>query len=347
VAFSPDGRSLAALDDGCELKLWTLPSRNLGYVARTVACPHNLGLLTRFTALIGVDSVAFSPDGRILVTAGNVGPLKVGKVSPVRLWDTATGHLIATLPVKATYAVFSPDGRTLAVTSEGLHVQLWDVATHHKIAAFTCNGAHTLAFSPNGQTVAVDGSGCNGRNRIIDTASEGILLWDVSTHRQIGFLGTPDGGRVSSVTFSPNGNTLAAAEDNNTVRLWDVATHSQIGAPLTSPNSASIAVLAFSPDGRTLAGGSNGGHIWLWDVATQSQIGAPLTSPTRASIAALAFSPDGRTLATGGFDGHIRLWNTAFLINPASSICASTGRSLTQAEWHQYAQGVPYRKICP
>jgi WD40 repeat protein len=347
VAFSPDGRTLAALEDGCELKIWTLPSRNLSHAARTVTCPSDLGILTRFTDLIGIDSVAFSPDGRIMATAGYVGPLKFAKASPVRLWDTATGRLIATLPVKAIYAVFSPNGRTLAVISfEGLHVQLWNVATRHKIAAFTCNPADSLAFSPDGHAVAVGGSGCNQRNRIIDSGSEDVWLWDVSTHQQIGFFGLPGFGPVSSVTFSPNGKTLATAEDNNTVRLWDIATRRQIGAPLTSPANASIAALAFSPNGQTLAGGGNGGQIWLWDVATHNQIGAPLTSPANASIAALAFSPDGRTLATAGFDGHVRLWNTAFLINPASSICTSTRRSLTRAEWRQNAQGVPYRRIC-
>ncbi len=345
VAFSPDGRSLAALEDGCWLTLWTMPSRHLNDTARTVACPRHP---PSFGGLIGITSVAFSPDGRTLATAGHVGDLKQGTGSPVRLWDTATGHLVTTFPVSAKYAAFSPNGRTLAaLTDEGLHVQLWNVATRHKINAFTCNSAAIVVFSPNGHTIAVGGAGCNGNNRIIEAGPVGVLLWDMTTRRQIGFLRMPDAGWISSVVYSPDGDTLATAENTGPVRLWNVATRRQIGAALTSQTSANVETLAFSPDGRTVAGGGKGGRTWLWDVATNRQIGTPLTSPTHADIAALAFSPDGRTLATGGLDGYVRLWDVAFLVNPAASICSSTGRSLTQTEWHHYAQGVPYRRVCP
>jgi len=348
VAFSPDGHKLAALEDGCRLKLWQLSDRALSYTARTVACPGDLSLLSRFGVLVGIASVAFSPNGRVLATAGNVGSLKYGAVSPVRLWDATTGRLITTLPIRAEYAAFSPDSRTLAVISKrGSHVQVWDIATRRKIVSFTCNIATTLAFSPNGHILAFGGRNCNQRNRLIDNdAGSGVLLWNMNTHRKIAFLKTQGFGDLSSIVFSPNGNILATAQGSNTVRIWNVTTRRPIGDLLPSQTSASIKTLAFSRDGHTLAGSGNGGRIWLWDTATSRQIGAPLLSPTQANVTALAFSPDGHVLATGGLDGNVRLLDVTFLVNPAPSICTNTGGPLTQGEWHHYAHGVPYQDIC-
>jgi WD40 repeat protein len=348
VAFSPDGRRLAALEDGCRLKLWTLPSRTLSHTAQTVTCPHNLGFISRFSGLIGIASVAFSPNGHILATAGNVGPLKYGAASPLRLWNASNGRLIATFPVKAEYVAFSPDGRTLAVmTKEGTYVQIWDIAARRRLASFICNIASALNFSPNGHLLAVGGRNCNEKNRLIDSdAGSGVLLWSMDTHRRVAFLKTQGLGDLSSIAFSPNGKTLATAQGNDTVRIWNVAARHPIG-DLVPSQGAVIKTLAFSPDGRTLAGGGNEGNIWLWDVATDREIGPPLLSPTNANITAVAFSPDEHMLATSGLDGSIRLWDVTFLVNPASNICTNTGRPLTQAEWRHYAHGVPYHNICP
>src|SRR5216683_1997380 len=93
-----------------------------------------------------VESVAFSPDGRMLA-AGDTG-------GDVGLWDTASSRRTATLTAgNPVYTVaFSPDGRTLAVGGSGGHVSLWDTASGRRTATLA-EGASvaSVAFSPDGQ----------------------------------------------------------------------------------------------------------------------------------------------------------------------------------------------------
>jgi WD40 repeat protein len=125
---------------------------------------------------------------------------------------------------------------------------------------------------------------------------------------------------VSSVAFSPDGQTLASAScgefvEEDTWRcirgeiiLWEVATEQQIGEPLQGHTSEVLSV-AFSPDGTTLASGSWDQTIILWDVASGQPRGDPLLGHT-STVNSVAFSPDGTTLASAsGFT--IRLWDVA------------------------------------
>ena len=116
---------------------------------------------------------------------------------------------------------------------------------------------------------------------------------------------TLDGG-VNSVSFSPGGAILASGS-GRTVRLWN--TRERIAFPLDGHTDAVNAV-SFSPEGATLASGSRDGTVILWDVATRDRIGSPLDGHADA-VNTVSFSPDGAALASGSRDGTIILWDTA------------------------------------
>ena len=279
-----------------------------------------------------VNSIAFSPDGRILATTSND--------ETVRLWDLHT-HTQLGQPLRLLDYVngvaFSPDGNTLA-TASGYTVRLWDVHTHKQLGQPLSGHkgyVASVAFSPDGRTLA---SGSDDKT---------VRLWNVRTHKQIGkplrdhissvwsIAFSSDGhtlatagsdetpsldlynvrthamigdsfGDAWSLALSRDGHTLATVGSDNTVRLWSVRTQTQLGRPIRLPSQPQS--VAFSPDGRTLAVGSADKTVRLWTVRTHKPVGQPFRGHT-ALVSSVAFSPDGETLATGSYDETARLWN--------------------------------------
>lgn len=251
-----------------------------------------------------VESLAFSPDGGTLVSAG-------GLDDTIRLWNVAARRQAGSLLADAwIYSVaFSRDGKTLASGHKDNTVRLWNAATRKQIGSLTGHTDYisSVAFSPDGKVLASGGM------------DHTVRLWSVAGRIRIGILaGHTD--YVYSVAFSPDGKTLASGSIDRTVRLWNVADQSQIGS-FTGHTSA-VNSVAFSPDGDTLASGGQDHTVRLWDIAGGSQIGDPLTGHG-AEVKSVAFSPDRKTLASGGLDA-IRLWDVA---DPAQVRETRTGYS--------------------
>jgi WD40 repeat protein/tRNA A-37 threonylcarbamoyl transferase component Bud32 len=299
VAFSPDGGTLAVGSNGGA----DAPSVLLWNVVRSA--PRLT--LDRY-ANGSVGNMAVGDGGRVVVGTGGR-----AAANNIKLWDAATGKVLATLPEPALAvwsAALSPDGTTLALGGEeqagggkvrGV-VELIDVPT--RAVRTTLRGHDStvvgMAFSPDGKLLAsgeIDGS---------------VKLWDLATGKESTPLGRHD-AYFQSLAFSADGRTLitGAGRDQrpSEIKLWDVATGA-VRLAITDGEGMLVAA-AITPDGKTLISTSGqvkkSGKVKLWDAAT-GKLRVALEGHT-AFVRCLAVSPDGQTLASGSTDGTIRLWD--------------------------------------
>jgi eukaryotic-like serine/threonine-protein kinase len=278
VAFSPDGRRLAA---GCKgvLNVWDWRNDRL---------LHDLPGHPNYRAF----AVAFSPDGRRLASEAG---------GSVMIWDAETGEHLRTLSghrQRVTAIAFSPDGRRLATVNFDRTIKLWDMATGQD--PFTLRGQdgklNGVAFSPDGLRLASVGEG------------KTVRVWEASTGREVlGLRGHTD--MILSVAFSPDGRRLASAGRDATIRLWDasplqkderqeVHTFSQEGGEVSAREDGGVLTLAISPDGRRIASASETTHVKVWDL--RSGLGCVEFTDTPSVVFSVAWHPDGRRFCSSG-----------------------------------------------
>jgi WD40 repeat protein len=257
-----------------------------------------LHLARTLTGHVGwVRGVAFSPDGRLLVTASTD--------KTARFWDPATGECLRTLTGHSAGlrgVAFSPDGRLLVTASTDKTARFWDPATGDCLRTLTghAESVYGAAFSPDG--------------RLLATASDDrtAKIWDPATGECLRTL-TGHAKSVYGVAFSPDG-LLATASDDGTAKAWIPATDECLRT-LTG-HSAGLRGVAFSPDGRLLVTASMDKTARLWDPATGECLRT--LASHMALVYGVAFSPNGRMLATASMDGTLKVWD------PATGDCLGT-----------------------
>lgn len=276
-AFSPDGK-LLAWPRGCDILLCDARTGRRERVLRG----HNGGLT----------SLAFSPDGKRLVSTGRDRALV--------LWNVASGVPEGTLPglaEPATCLAFSPDGRKLACGGD-LQVVIWDTAVHKTVATIRAfaGRVRSLAFSP-------DGAG------LVMMTENGVASWDA-----VGWQAAEEvlrGGQTIVTAFSRDGRKLAYAMEWSAVRF---ASQAATDPGKVSPRSTlviqdtaagkvdkvllgpAVSSLALGPDGRSVAAGSREGTIVVWD-AGSGQVWRTLSGHSER-VDDLVFTSDGRKLAS-------------------------------------------------
>ncbi len=234
-----------------------------------------------------VHAVAFSPDGRLLLTGCDD--------HSARLWQTATGRPVGRPLVhrnRVEHVAFSPEGKVALTGSLDGTARLWDAATGAALGKPLTHSdiVRAIAFSPDGRLVATGSNDATAR------------LWDVPT-------GQPHGealrheGAVRSLAFSPDSKQVLTGSNDKTARLWDVAT----GKPLAVfRHRHPVPGVVFRPDGLALATGSEDQTAREWDARTGQALGPPLLHEDE--VARVAYSPDGRLLLTAMWKRQVQLW---------------------------------------
>jgi WD40 repeat protein/serine/threonine protein kinase len=286
VAFSPDGKLLAAGSKDKTVSLWNVATGER--VHRMAALPEH------------VQTLAFHPDGRLLAVSGG---------GTARIWDTSSWQPVADVPPDPGGEIwslaFSPDGAYFAASGEA-GVRLWKLeraGSGPRLCPIARPGkelAGSLCFSPDSRTLAwVERV---GYERIVH-------LWDVKTG-----LGRVLPARpahwILNLAFAPDGR-LALVNDQQEAEWWDVGVGRRVAAygrgelEQRSGTSTWSTITALSPDGAWYAVANRA--ISLWDAQTGRFL---LALPRENSpVIALAWSPNRSYLAVGSADGGLALWD--------------------------------------
>jgi WD40 repeat protein len=239
-----------------------------------------------FNRLIGhqgaVLSVAFSPDGEWIVTAGSDRMIKLWKSDGTLVWSKNHGATVYGL-------AFHPQSQTIAAAGVDGNVTLWGLdGTLLKPFRASDTAIWQVAFSPDGQTIATA------------TASKIVQLWNLDGT----LLQTLSGHRAAvwAIAFSPDGQTIASASVDATIKLWRL--DGTILKTLVG-HKGTVWAIAFSPDGKTLLSASADKTLKLWNLD-----GTLIRSfdGHAGAVMGAAFSPDGQAIASASADKTVRLW---------------------------------------
>jgi WD40 repeat protein len=310
VAFSPDGRSALvggvaqaaerAAEDRAVATLWEVAT---GQELRPLRAHFHE--VQAFLGNIGGQAVAFSPDGRLVLT-GSLGGLKLFDVATGRERRPLRGHLEEVRSV-----TLSPDGRWLLAASMMGELTLWEMATGQRKRSFrkgalllfqdTLFGHHAV-FSSDSRRILAMGSRAQRRGAQAEE-QPGLVLWEVETDKAVLSSAEPSGS-VTALALAPDGRlaltgSYAASPTSPQVgpplgKLWDMTT-GRLLRELVG-HSATIEAVALAPDSRFALSASADKTVKLWEVATGRLLH---TFPDDGSHGRLAFSADSRLALIG------------------------------------------------
>lgn len=305
IVFSPDGQSIAATG-GVGTAIWTAAN---GQVVRLLNQEYQQS------------SIAFSPDGRYIVTASNsidalLGGILGGSTNntatdalsrstryTAMVWDATGDRELPTLSGHTDgiwTAAYSPNQRYVATASQDGTTRIWDANSGQSLSTLKghSRGVDDVAWSPDGRTIA--------------TASQDgtVKIWDSSNWQELRTLrGHTD--IVRSVQYSPNGRSILTAGDDATARVWDATTGQELFKLCC--HTTAVFSAAYNPDGSLIATVSLDGWVKVWDAVTGKtlhQFQNTADAGSQGSFARSAtWSKDSRYIAIASSTGKVLVWD--------------------------------------
>ena len=335
LALSPDGATLAAATVAGPVLLHR--ADGLGVTARLAYPTHG-----------PVNGVAFTPDGRRLVSWGGSRTWTDNQApTSIVVWDLATGS-----PIGAAFGEVWPDsggglladGVTLLLKQQHLADGKPATAVAWNIDARTPSTAYELPATAVDAVLVAPG----GRHAILG-APGGAIAMDpaAGVSRELR-------GAAGGVALSPDGNTLLAAEGHD-IAVWDTLSGERRATG--RQHLADVVALAWAADGRAFASAGADGLLLVWNATTlRPSVVAGGGSPARV----VQFSADAKTLYTAGDDGTLLAWDLTASrglgvrlrgdtdpMSWARLACTLAGRDMTRAEWSRHVPDRPYQHVCP
>jgi WD40 repeat protein len=250
-------------------------------------------------------SCAISPDGSFFVSAGG----------DLRIWDTATGGLQATLneAVELRACAISPD-RAIMSTSL-ISLKIWDAADRAERITLTESSfaISACAISPDGRSIVLARNAPRGNTT--------LKIWDAVSGRERCAL-EGHTGSVVACAFSPDGSFVVSASSDKTLRISD-ARNGKERAVLRGHRNA-VGHCVISPDGSIAVSSAYYDEPRIWDIAR----GRERSTLHQREATECAISLDGSFIVSCGFEGDdaiLKIWDTASGLE-RSTLRGHTGR---------------------
>jgi WD40 repeat protein len=305
VAFSPDGKDLAAVSADSSVILWDVDT---GKAIRTIGQRHD-----PFGPGSYLGTLAFSPDGKLLGIGQDNSSLIGGWWAGITLWDCVSQKQRHVLSLRDPHSIrslaFSPDDKHWAAADDSGGVYLWNSAEGDQETRLdvTTSASYFVAFSPDGKDLIL---GTRADKRTFGKPGWGeVIFWELARRKVRRAFLVDREHFLEAVALSADGKSVAVLAGNR-ASLWDTASGEKVR---DLKANADVRSLALSPDGKTIA-------LGCWEPADRNpEMGAvslldAATGKERLALKGyancLAFSLDGKRLATSRSDCTVRLWDT-------------------------------------